>query len=380
MKRPRWYVRPGDDVLNPRTGRPYPPNHAVPRVAWHAQHAHTATEALVYDFLERRGQDIGGGRKKLTISRSRLARELKSKEWPKGLPVSTVRNCLRSLAAKHSIAQWNVETGRAQRRVRGDFGGVTTWLIPSWVEVLKVRRDDPAIGKVNKNCYVIGKGKRFLSPFEISAWKVDAAVAEKFSQAASPPPGEFGAPKGSAEPALNAPRVPPGAETPPAAAVSDAKPSGKPDLEPLRVAIVAACGEGSRGDAKKVWTHIHREAAGRPPIPDVAAACEMVADVGANWRHIGSGKPITPGLMARKVESRVGPWQAAQGHRRAADAKEAAYARDRRINALAEFLQDLDRPDLPDSDRAALAEAIASADADDLAIARSLVSRTEAAG
>lgn len=371
MKRPRWYVRPGDDVINPKTGRPYPGNHAVPRVAWHAQHAHTATEALVYDFLEKRGQVIGGGRRKRTISRAQLARELK-------MPESTVRNCLVSLIRKHSIAQWDEAAGRFARRTRGDFGGVTTWIVRSWAEALAMRRADPAVGTVNGNCYVIGKGRRFLSPFEISAWKVDAVVAERFSQTEKAPAAEIaanaGPPPGPAAPPtqMSGSSPPPGTE----------KRTGKPDFEPLKLAIIAACGEGSDKDVRKVWRHICREAGGRPPAPDVAAACEMVADVHATWRHLFGGKTLTPGLLATKVESRVRPWQQTQASRKHQEAKAAAFERERRINHLALYLNDLAVRDLPAADRALMEEVIASADPDELELARSLVAggRTQAAG
>lgn len=366
VRRPRWYVRPGDDVLNPRTGRPYPRNHAVPRIAFLAQHAHTATEALVYDYLERRGKLIGNGRKLLTISRAKLARELK-------MPESTVRNCLRSLIAKHSLVQWDENAGTARKRARGDDGGTTTWLVPPWTEALRNRRADPAIGTVigsggKENCYVIGKGKRFLSQFEISAWKVDVVVAARFSQAEPMPETPVGAVQAAETPRSVAPGPPtamPAAESPP-------ERDGKPDLEPLKLAIIDACGEGADKDAAKVWRHICREAGGKEPSPTIEAACEMVAAVGKDWRKLFGRKPLTPGLLATKVEGRVAPWQHQQAHRRNQEEKSAAYARDSRINALAMYLNDLQGQPLGVDERALYEEFIAAADPTELAIARTL--------
>lgn len=367
MRRPRWYARPSDDVLNPRTGRPYPRNHAVPRIAWLAQHAHTATEALVYDYLERRGRVVGNGRKLLTISRAKLARELM-------MPASTVRNCLRSLVAKHSLVQWDADANTARKRQRGDDGGTTSWLIPPWTEALRLRRADPSIGTVigsagKENCYVIGKGKRFLSQFEITAWRVDMLVAARFSQA-EPMPANTAGPGAPAETPARA------VETPPIAMpAADPPPErgGKPDLEPLKLAIAKVCGEASRDDAAHVWRAICREAGGVEPSPTVEAACGMVASVGENWRKIGGGKPLSPGLLAKKVRGRVAPWQADAAQREARGAKAGAFDRDQRINSLAEYLQYVSRPDLPAEDRAMYEEALALADPRELAIARALV-------
>ncbi len=214
----RWCVRPGDEVTNPQTGRAYPPNHALPRVSYHAEHAHTATEQRVFEELEKRGKKVegGAGRKIRQVSVAQLARETE-------MPQSTVRDCLRSLVKKCSIVPWDVKAAKAEPRKRGDHGGVTTWMIPSRNEILVVRRAHPTIGKVAglsgiENCYVIGKGKRLLTPEEIAFWKIDAVVAEAAKLAAAAlgaTETELSAPKSSDAPApLAEPSEPPGTGPP----------------------------------------------------------------------------------------------------------------------------------------------------------------------
>jgi hypothetical protein len=166
-----------------------------------------------------------------------------------------------------------------------------------------------------------------------------------------------------------------GASPPPGAE----KRTGKPDFEPLKLAIIAACGEGSLDDARKVWRMIQNEAGGKTPVPDIAAACEMVADVGVTWRQLKGSKPLVPGLVATRARGRVHPWQQAQTSRKHQEQKAAAFARDKRINDLARYLREIARADLPADERGYYEEWIAAADADELAIARSLP-RTQAAG
>jgi len=141
------------------------------------------------------------------------------------MPESTVRDNIRSLVKKHSIVPWNVHTGTAEPRRRGDHGGTTSWRLPEWEDVLAARRADPLIGTgTAKNTYfwVIGPGKRFLTQAEIAEWGLEDFVFEKYGVRAAvrgATESEFTAvddAKGTA-PAATAPKAavsPPGASPP----------------------------------------------------------------------------------------------------------------------------------------------------------------------
>ncbi len=72
----------------------------------------------------------------------------------------------------------DVREGREIRRAPADGRGATTWFIPAYKQILKARQADPNIfTDAAGHSWVIGKGKRFITPEEAQAWGMDAQSA-----------------------------------------------------------------------------------------------------------------------------------------------------------------------------------------------------------
>ena len=308
-------------MSNPHTQREYPKNYAVPRVAYRAQHAHTYTESLVWSFLNDTARVIEpqkgvAGRKIRRVSMAMISHELK-------MPESTVRDVLRSLVRKHSIVQWNLETGKPQKRVRGDYGGTTVWMIPPYTEVLEVRRNDPALGKVNGHCYVIGKGKRFLTPEEIALWKIDAVVAAQLGKKAA----ALGTPEDEMSPAPD----PPADEPRAAGSASGSSPPGVIDPLPNTIwnAFIDTVRQKnfSRKSARTLVLRVRRMAAKRN---ENLTDDDIEAAIRQGWENAGR-KVNVFGFFEKTLPEKIEAMFEARVRQRENDA--AAQAEQARINA-----------------------------------------------
>lgn len=173
MKYERHCVRP--DAVEP--------NSALPRYGWIAQHALYPSLAIVlkaiYSFTpdelpKGRGRLFRNGSvTKIAARTARFIPGFETSQVGPPMPHRTVAHCLEALVRKGFLVKWEVEP----QAPTSPFG--THWRLPLFDEILQKWADDPKVGTVGdrRAFYVIGKGKRHLSPEEIVAWKLDHAKA-----------------------------------------------------------------------------------------------------------------------------------------------------------------------------------------------------------
>ena len=245
----RWFIRPDC----------YEPNHAVPRYGWRVQHAHTATNQLVYACLQKHQATLG--RNLGFVVKSMSLRAIAAET---GLALSTIRDNLRDLIRKHSIIPWDVSAAQPGPRRRGDHGGVTVWRLPEYRDVLKARAEDPNVGTVRgRNFYVIGPGRRLLTPAELELWQLDVDKTENLGlRAAVLDATEDDVGVTESEP------VPYQAHAPPSPPTAMVPPTASPPVDPLPGVILRALKANTRQhfarkDAERFVARLRERAAKR---------------------------------------------------------------------------------------------------------------------
>ena len=176
--------------------------------------------------------------------------------------------------------------------------------------------------------YVMGKGRRFLGPDEVTAWGLnhEKAAATPAAQAVAVEiPEDAPAQDGAAPPAIAATAA------------------AEPDLETIAAAIGEAAGHGDVTDARLVWRGVLKACGdGEPPPVDIVAS--MIRDMGIRWRRIGKNRqPLEPGLIEKKIGNFIAEWRRkvnAEAHKRE---RAASDARIERVNGIWKALIQLER-------------------------------------
>jgi hypothetical protein len=222
----RWYDR-SEAMRLDRDGSlvPVAGNFPVPRQAYRVQHALTQNEQWVLETLEANAKLLPGKLGKVcTISLHDLQKATAKSPRSAGQPMSmaTLRVHLNRLRQKHAIVAWDVVASKDSARQQHDGQGVSCYRIPLWNEVLDRWRRDPNIGHTGTKFWVIGHGRRFLTPAELVSWKIDVAAAERLGVKAAVlgATAENLTPEPVATPATAIPQTanapPPNANAPPA--------------------------------------------------------------------------------------------------------------------------------------------------------------------
>jgi hypothetical protein len=326
-RKPQYCARPAD----------VPENSPLPRYGWLVQHALILSYAIVLKAIwSLKPQQLPGGRGHLLANASvtRITQATRpfvvnvlGMEAAGAMPRRTVAHAIEALERRHFIERW--ESTRARTSPTG-----THWRILPYAEILARWAADPAIGTVGRAAfYVMGKGRRFLGPDEVTAWGLnhEKAAATPAAQAVAVEiPEDVPAPASSAAPpAIAAPAV------------------SEPELESLAAAIGEVAGHGDATDARLVWGGVLQACGdGEPPPVEVVAG--MVRDMGIRWRRVGKDRrPLEPGLMRDKIGSFVAEWRRKVHAEASKRAKRESHERDTRISALMWALGELAKPDEP---------------------------------
>lgn len=184
-------------------------NSPLPRYGWLVQHALIMSYAIVLKAMwSLRPRELRGTGDALlnNASISRIAKATARFTNPlsdaigEPMPRRTVAHCLTALTARGFVTPWEIESHARTSPVG------TSWRISRYDAVLQRWADDPDIGTVGKRCfYVSGKGRRFLTPAELIAWKLDNTRAEQQGVAAVvelPEPSIDTGPEAPAQPAV----------------------------------------------------------------------------------------------------------------------------------------------------------------------------------
>jgi len=339
-RRDHWYPQVPESYKTARgVVNPMWANHWKPRWETTVEGAHTANEQIVYLKVKELAKKLpGGGESRILHNHSvgKIAELL-------DMHVETVRNQLKSLQRKHSIVPWNVLTGSAAPRHRGDHGRTTTWLIPDYPSVLEARRADPLIGstktKQEKTCFwCFGPGRRFLTPEEVKEWGLDQVhdLIEKYGNRA----------------ALNWKRL----ETSPAAASISApraavSPPGDspPGPDPLPENIWKYLTDRTHGKCnEKQGKIVVSKGRGKAAAMNSPLSDEELFNVLKAFGKEKKGS-VHAGYFLDVVEEKVGQYITDRDKKlaqRAADApKHAAINREATIDLLVECLKDIRNPD-----------------------------------
>lgn len=271
-----------------------PSNSPVPHYGWLAQHALIMSYAIVLKAMwslkprqlpPAQGRDVGAVLNNASITRiakatARFTNPL-SDAPGEPMPRRTVGHCLTALQRKGFIEPWE------RHAVTSPLG--TSWRIRRYDEVLQRWADDQQIGTIGKRAfYVIGKGRRHLTPAEIEAWRLNHAVAEAN-------------PKAQATAAI-ADEPAPAARTTPAP-----QPKTDAELDELKVALIHVCGAADSKDARYIWGTVAEACGTRqtPPVMDVAA---MVYAIQERQHKTGNKSPINVELVRMRISGRVEAW------------------------------------------------------------------------
>lgn len=296
-KRPARYVH----CTRPDTA---PENHPIPRRGWDVRHAVPLRAAIVYQTLAslkpvslpqaRDGKPRGSvvtntSNVRVKLATARFMPTMTSALQAEAMPLRTVGHCIDDLIGKGLIDRWDTET-----RSRHSPTGSSYRLVP-WGEVLARWAQDPKIATAEgtlKGFYIWGKGKKFLTPDDVIAWKVDPVAAE------TQPSAQAGAA------ALEDPTAKP------AAAKAPWQPPAPPadgELEELTVALIRVTGAAELKDARYIWGAVAAACStgAIPPVMDVAS---MVYAIGDQQRQIGNRNPITVELVKMRIGGRVAAW------------------------------------------------------------------------
>jgi hypothetical protein len=146
------------------------------------------------------------------------------------------------------------------------------------------------------------------------------------------------------------------------------------NLEPLRDALIDACGAAGLDDARFVSEAATRANDGEEvPIDKLAG---MVRGIGQLRRKTNRHAPTTPGLVAMLIPAHVETWQKTREEDERAAAKAAGIERAQRISSAARWLQWAAQPEqfhLTVAEVHEITDWIERADAAELAEARALL-------
>jgi len=343
------------------------PNSPLPKFGSWVQHAMIMSDGVIYQAMESLkpvflpgGLERGGqGRLLRDASITKIAAATAPFTYDgQPMPRRTVAHRLEAMTLKGIIIPW--EESRAKTSPVG-----TSWRLPNYDEILGSWAANPKIGTVPPRAfYVFGKGKRLFSPEEMVSWGLDHAAAARLPNA-------------------QATRVRTGIQdevTGPAAASAPPAPevSAELDLEPLKDALIDACNGASIKDAEFVWREVVKTT-GKKPAPPVEDVAEMAREIGRDWRKTaGSRKPLNVGLLEKRIGGKVERWlkARAQTERQLKDQK--TWAREARINEIADAIRQVERPDTPEDDRGAYRAWIAANEPDEVEAARRVLADIKA--
>jgi hypothetical protein len=177
---PSWFARPaviGDRKIHP--------NAHVPKYGYYVQHLLTENQAIVLRALKSIAGTMGPDKSWLAKDASIteiVKRTAKFSHAQTELARKAVRNALRALQAKHIIRCWGLadNAGPAPSRRRGDGCFKTCWKVLSWTDTLQAIADDPLVwNPKNRAFFVVGRGKKLVTPEEAGAWKLNAGKAKE---------------------------------------------------------------------------------------------------------------------------------------------------------------------------------------------------------
>ncbi|HEX4275800.1 MAG TPA: hypothetical protein VHZ74_10615 [Bryobacteraceae bacterium] len=275
-------------------------NGGVPHFAWLAQHALIMSYSIVLKAMwtlkpkplpmGKDGRDRGD--LLLNASIRRIQKEtvrftnIHSDAPGEPMPLRTVAHCLVALEKKKFIERWDVESISRTSSSTSPFG--TNWRILRFDEILQQWADDSEIGTVGKRAfYVIGKGRRHLTPAELESWKLNHFAAE-------------------ADPRAHARRMP--VDEPSKSAPAPLPKKSDADLEELKLALLNVCGAADVKDARYLWGHV-AQACGARPIPPVMDIASMVYAIRQTRVKTGNKNPITPDFVRLRIGGYVERWQ-----------------------------------------------------------------------
>jgi hypothetical protein len=177
MRWPRWFIRPSLIA-----GRTIHRNAHVPKYGWLVQHLESDNERIVRKAMESLGSrehDDSWAVREASVSAIQ-ARTARFTPLKVSLARSTVRHALRGLAAKHIIQPWSFTANApVPRRHRGDGRWKTSWRILSWSQTLEAIAVDPEVWTPRRRAFfVVGVGRKLVSPEQAAAWKLNIEAAE----------------------------------------------------------------------------------------------------------------------------------------------------------------------------------------------------------
>jgi hypothetical protein len=344
-----WCTRPAE----------LPNNAHVPKYGWLVQHALYMSTAVVLKTIwslrpdpmrDKQGRQRGAVLADASITRiaratARFTNPL-SDAPGEPMPRRTVAHCLEALAQKGFIQRFDTE--RAKTSPAG-----TSWLIRRFDDILQTWADDPNIGTVgNRAFYVIGKGRRHMTPGELAAWNITGSTAPANPRAHA------------AGTELPEPAIEPAAPAPAAL-----------DFEPLIAALIDVSGRATEKDAAWLWTTVEKWA-GNGELPSVDVVAAQVRRMYATRRGHGQQAPMGHGLIEKQIAGYLESWRRYRSKELAGAAVAARFEQENRVRTLAGYMAQLAQADLPPPDEAALmAEVLDAASAEDLEAARKLLAR-----
>ena len=348
-----------------------PENSPLPRYGWLVQHALILSYAIVLKAIwSLKPTQLQGGRGHLLANASITRITQATRPFmvsvigfpaAREMPRRTVAHALAALERRHFIERW--ESAQARTSPTG-----THWRILPYAEILARWAADPAIATIGRAAfYVIGKGRRFMSPDEVKAWGINHEIAAK-TPAAQAVAVDVPEEAPSAAPDI-APPAPVAA--PPVAA------AGEPELEPIAAAIGDVAGHGDETDARHIWRAVLK-ASGDDESPPPDEIARMIRKMGQTRKRLGDRRPLEPGLIEKKIGSYLAEWRRKFHQERNRRARSDNEARDGRLNALIWALGELEKPDTPlgaggQSTHEFCRDAISTADPAELAEARAAV-------
>jgi hypothetical protein len=325
-----WATRPASEYSN----SPWP------KYGWLVQHAMIGSDRIIYQAMESlKPAMLPGQQGRLLVNASitRIAKATAAFTHDgRAMPRRTVAHRLAAMRDKRIFVEWNAEA-----RAKNSPVGLSWRLVP-FDSILEDWKNDPNVATPkNRAFWFIGKSRHIMTPTEAAAWMLKADVAER-------------------NPAAHVGAIPLG-EAAIDAAVAGAGETAPLDFEPLIDALIDVSGRGDAGDAQFIWTEVVK-ASGRHALPPVDAVARLVREMGATRRKIGQQAPLDHGGIKQKIGGYLEGWRRRQTKERAAQQKAEQWAREDRINRIAEWMLALQGAELPDDERAHYAEMLAIAE------------------
>jgi hypothetical protein len=319
-----------------------PANSPLPKYGWIVQHAMIPSDGVIYQAMKalkpaELPEDRGWLLRNAGITAIARATAPFTHDG-RPMPRRTVAHRLQAMTRKRILIRWEADS-----RARNHSAG-TSWRIPRYDEVLDRWAADPEIATVGpkRAFYVQGKGRDLMAPARAIAWHIDHVKAEAN-------PAAHASPIAIAE--VTQREAPPKPETPPL------------DLAPLFAALLETCGAADDRDAAFVWSRVVHVSGKREHCPTPEDAGEMVRSIYREFRKMGgSHSPFKPGLVEKRIGARVEAWHRNRVKDASAKATQERWARDNRIDNIAEWIRILARDDVPPDDRARYAELLSTAD------------------